>query len=96
MAFGRLKGLARRVKRRVAGTSSVGDRFGPAQDTAFARLDDNADSSFQIIGASVVGTWEVLLTDLAKAMRGAVPDAKARKLVERVSDALHDRCRSNQ
>lgn len=88
MAFDRLRGLARRVKRRVVGSSAVGDRFGPAQDRAFARLDDNADASFQIIGASVVGTWEVLLTDLAKAMRGAVPDEQARKLVERVSDAL--------
>lgn len=88
MAFNRLKGLAKRVKRRVVGRSVVGERFGPEHDTAFARLDDNAEASFQLIGASMVGTWEVLLTDLSRAIQGGMPDAEARKLVERVSDAF--------
>lgn len=88
VAFDRLKGIARRVKRRVAGDSAVGDGFGPAQDTVFARLDDNADASFQLIGASVVGTWEVLLTDVSRAVNGAVPEAEGRKLLDRISDAL--------
>jgi hypothetical protein len=88
MAFNRLKGLAKRVKRRVVGRSAVGDQFGPEHDRAFALLDDNADASFQLIGASMVGTWEVLLTDLSRAMQGGLPDAEARKLVERVSDAF--------
>jgi len=88
MAFNRLKGLARRVKRRVGGPGPVGDSFGPAQDAAFARLDDNAEASFQIIGASVVSTWEILLTDLARAASGAITPADSKKMVERISDAL--------
>lgn len=88
MAFSRLRGLARRVKNRVNSGPRVGEQFSAGQDTAFARLDDNADSSFQLIGASVVSTWEVLLTDLARAMQGGIPPAEARKILDRISDAL--------
>lgn len=89
MALDRLRGLARRVKQRVVGGRGVGDGFGPAQDTAFARLDDNADASFQLVGASIVGTWEVTLTDLSRALQsGPLAGAEAAKLLERVSDAL--------
>ena len=51
--MGRLRGLASRVKRKITGQKSVGDSFGQSQDTAFARLDYNADAAFQLIGASL-------------------------------------------
>ena len=86
--MGRLRGLASRVKRKITGQKSVGDSFGQSQDTAFARLDYNADAAFQLIGASLVGTWEVLLTDLARALRPVVPDEEARRLLDRISDSL--------
>ena len=88
MALRRLKGLAGRVKRRIVGSNAIGDQLGPAQDAAFARLDHNAEGTFQIIGASVVSTWEVLLTDFARAITGKIPDAQARPLLDRISDAL--------
>ena len=86
--MGRLRGLASRVKRKITGHKMVGEDFGPAQDTAFARLDYNAEAAFQLAGASLVGTWEVLLTDFARALGPVMSDAKSRPLLDRISDAL--------
>jgi hypothetical protein len=86
--MGRLRGLASRVKRKIAGQKAVGSGFGPSQDTAFARLDHNAEAAFQLVGASLVGTWEVLLTDLARALSRTMPVEESRPLLDRISDAL--------
>ena len=84
----RIRGLASRVKRKIIGQKRIGEEFGPSQDTAFARLDHNAEAAFQLVGASLVGTWEVLLTDLGRALNGAMPDVESRPLLDRISDAL--------
>jgi len=93
MASGRFRGLARRVKNKIQGNSNaVGDGFGPSQDAAFAHLDDAADSAFQLIGASLVSSWEVMLTDVSRAMDPNVPSnltqEKLREMLERISDGL--------
>jgi hypothetical protein len=84
----RIRGLASRVKRKITGQKRVGDAFGQSQDTAFARLDHNAEAAFQLVGASLVGTWEVLLTDLGRSLSGVMPDTESRPLLDRISDAL--------
>ncbi|MFT5686640.1 MAG: hypothetical protein ACI8RZ_007596 [Myxococcota bacterium] len=86
--MGRLRGIASRVKRKIAGQKSVGEGFGPSQDMAFARLDANADAAFQLIGASLVGTWEIFLTDLSRALSPTMEVAESRPLLDRISDAL--------
>ena len=93
MAAGRLRGMARRVKNKIQGNSiAVGEGFGPSQDAAFAHLDDAADSAFQLIGASLVSSWEVLLTDVSRSMDPNVPSVvspeKLREMLDRISDGL--------
>ena len=41
-----------------------------------------------MLGAAVVSSWEVALTDLSRALRGRISDAKQAELIERMSDAL--------
>jgi hypothetical protein len=86
--MGRLRGIASRVKRKIAGRKVVGDDFGPSQDMSFARLDANADAAFQLVGASLVGTWEVFLTDLARALSPTMAVEESRPMLDRISDAL--------
>lgn len=83
----RLKGLARRVRDRGK-EPGVGTGFGPAQDRAFAQAHDDAEGSFQVFAAAMVSSWEVLLTDLGRALVGRVSEEERGRLVERVSDAL--------
>ena len=82
---GGLKGLARKVR---GGGGAVGTGFGVDQDKAFAKANDNAEGSMQVFAASMVSSWEVLLTDLGRALVGKLSEEERGRLVERVSDAL--------
>ena len=84
---GALRGLARRVLDRVAGPQPVGEGFVAGSERAFAALDDNAESTFSSVGAALIGSWEVLLADVSRAL-GPIPQEQRGKLVERISDAL--------
>lgn len=85
----RLRQLARRVKGRLGGGARpAGDRFGPDRDVAFAVLAEEGESAFNRVGASLVGAWEVGITDLARALEPRLATAAKNKLTERVSDAL--------
>lgn len=87
--LGRLRGIAQRVKGRLAGAAlPVGDGFGPERDLAFAVLEEEGDSAFQRVGASLVGAWEVGITDLARALEPRLQTAVKSRLTERLSDAL--------
>ncbi|MCB9777278.1 MAG: hypothetical protein H6742_01775 [Alphaproteobacteria bacterium] len=86
---GRLRGLARRVRDRVAGAGrDSGAGFDASQDMAFAVLQEEGDSAWQRVGASLVSAWEIGLTDTSRALAGRIPDDDRRRLVERISDAL--------
>lgn len=85
----RLRQLARKVRGRLgSGGRPVGDRFGSDRDVAFAVLAEEGDSAFQRVGASLVGSWEVGITDLARALEPRLQNAAKNKLTERLSDAL--------
>lgn len=85
----RLRQLARKVRGRLgSGGRAVGDRFGSDRDVAFAVLAEEGDSAFQRVGASLVGAWEVGITDLARALEPRLQNAAKNKLTERLSDAL--------
>lgn len=88
-SIGRLRNLARRVKGRLGGHPAVvGEGFGPERDVAFAVLEEEGDGAFQRVGASLVGAWEVGITDLARALEPRLATAAKNKLTERLSDAL--------
>lgn len=85
---GPLRGIARRLADRLRGPATVGDRFTPATADAFAKLDADAEGLFGAVGAAVVSSWEVLLTDVGRALHQRVPKAVAAERVQRLSDAL--------
>ena len=86
----RLKGLARRARDKVGGSpqAKVGSGFGPEHDRAFAALHDEVEGGFALVGSAVVASWEVLLTDLGRALKDRLPEEERAALVERTSDAL--------
>ncbi len=85
----RLRQLARKVRGRLGpGGRPVGDAFDSHRDVAFAVLAEEGDSAFQRVGASLVGAWEVGITDLARALEPRLQNAAKNKLTERLSDAL--------
>lgn len=87
--IGRLRNIAHRVKGRLGGTAAaVGDGFGPQRGLALAVLEEEGDSAFARAGASLVGAWEVGITDLARALEPRMQTSAKNKLTERVSDAL--------
>lgn len=88
--LGRLRSIAHKVRGRLgAGEGPVADgRFGAHNDKAFAVLAEEADGAFQRVGASLVGAWEVGITDLARALEPRLPSAEKGRLTERLSDAL--------
>ena len=91
MPLRRLKRLARKareLRRDPASAAIVGPNFSAAQDGAMAALDRSAEGAFAILGAAVVSSWEVALTDLSRALRGRVDESQQAELIERMSDAL--------
>ena len=91
--MGILRNIAKRAAGRVIGQakgpgSGSGTGFGKEQDAAFAQLDHEADGAFQLVGAALVGTWEVAITDVGRALDGKIDEAKRMEMVERFSDAL--------
>ena len=46
------------------------------------------DAQFQLLGAAVVGSWEVLLTDAARSFRGRHGKELPSELYQRLSDAI--------
>lgn len=88
-SLGRLRHLARKVRGRLGGRpATVGDHFGADNDVAFAVLEEEGDAAFQRVGASLVGAWEVAITDLARALEPRIESAAKYKLTERLSDSL--------
>ncbi len=86
---GRLRSLARRVKGRLTGASATtGDVLGAHNDRAFALLSEEGEGAFQRVGASLVGAWEVGITDLARALEPRLETAAKNRLTERLSDGL--------
>ena len=88
MPLRRFRRLARRLRQDSTSKSSVGSGFSAAQDGAMAALDQSAEGAFAVLGAAVVSSWEVGLTDLARALRGRIEESEQADLVERMSDAL--------
>lgn len=93
--LGRLRSIAHKVRDRLGaaeggkpGGGAADGRFGPHNDKAFAVLAEEADGCFQRVGASLVGAWEVGITDLARALEPRLPSAEKARLTERLSDAL--------
>ncbi len=82
----RLKRLARRGARKAA--APVGAGLSPGQDAAFAHLNDTAEGVFQLFAAASVSSWEVLLTDLGRALQGRLDEPVRAELIARTSDAL--------
>lgn len=88
-SLGRLRHLARKVRGKLGGRpANVGDHFGPDNDVAFAVLEEEGDAAFQRVGASLVGAWEVGITDLARVLEPRLESAAKYKLTERLSDSL--------
>jgi len=86
MAFRRIRRIARHL--RSSGPAGVGTGFGAVQVAALAQLESDGEAAFQFVGSALVSTWEVGLTELARALTGKLPEDERRKLVERVSDGL--------
>lgn len=53
-----------------------------------AALDTSSEGVFAVLGAAIVSSWEVALTDLSRALRGRIPDSQQADLIERMSDGL--------
>ena len=85
---GPLRKLVRSAAQRLISPGRVGEGFPPGAERAFATLHDSAEGVFGQVGAALTSTWEVLLTDVGRAMSARVPEAERRVLVERLSDAL--------
>jgi hypothetical protein len=86
MAFRRIRKLARRI--RSPGGATVGSTFGPEHLAAFIQVEPDGEAAFQLVGAALVSTWEVGLTEIGRAFVGKMPQPERNKLVARVSDAL--------
>jgi|GEM_PF-3431956 len=88
-SLGRLRSLAHRVRTRLDPRGEfAGTGFGPHRDLAFAVLEEEGEGAFQRAGASLVGAWEVGITDLARVLEPRLQSAAKNKLTERLSDAL--------
>ncbi len=89
MALRRLRKLVGRTRDRlVPAAPTTGNSFDWTRDKAFAHLDEAADATFKLVNAALVSTWEITITDVARALNGRVPEDERVKLVERISDAL--------
>lgn len=73
---------------RPRGSATIGEGFDARQDVAFAQLDLSAEGSFAVFNAAMVASWEVLITDLSRALTPRMDRGAAPALVERISDAL--------
>lgn len=80
--------LQRALPKRPSAAAGIGGQFSAGQDRAMAELDAGVESAFQLIGAAVVSTWEVLLTDAGRALVGQLPEADRAAVLTRLSDAL--------
>ena len=88
MPLRRLRRLAKKLRQDSEPKLVVGPGFSSAQDGAMAALDQSAEGAFAVLGAAVVSSWEVGLTDLSRALRGRIEDSEQSDLIERMSDAL--------
>lgn len=73
--------IRRFVKKRNFSTPSAAPKFN------FASFHDEVDAQFQFIGASVIGSWEVLLTDVSRSYRQQGKEVPVR-FRDRLSDAI--------
>lgn len=85
MAFRRLRKLVHRA--RQTGSDKTGG-FGHVQAAAFAQVEIDAEGAFQLLGAALVSTWEVGITEIGRAFMNQMPEADRKVLVNRVSDGL--------
>ena len=86
-----IRGLLRRVRRRVGhdqGQNQSAEPFSAKYDSVFAKHLEDTEVAFQLVGAAIVSTWEVALTDMASALRGRLPAEEQGKLIERMSDGI--------
>jgi hypothetical protein len=89
MPLRRLRRLARKARDRTRpAPSRDGGGFSRAQDGAMAALDRSSEGVFAVLGAAVVSSWEVALTDVSRAMRGRIDEGRQAELIECMSDAL--------
>jgi hypothetical protein len=85
MAFRRLRKLVHRA--RQAGSDEP-QGFGQTQAAAFAQIEIDAEGAFQLLGAALVSTWEVGITEVGRALMDKIPETDRKTLVNRVSDGL--------
>ena len=83
MPLRRLRRLARKARDRARPAPSSGEGgFNRAQDGAMAALDGSSEGAFAVLGAAVVSSWEVALTDVSRAMRGRIDEERQAELIE--------------
>ena len=82
----RLGRMARRAASLIEGRREPGRV--PGADRAFAAFHDAAEGAVAMVGAALVSTWEIGLTDVGRALAGKIPDDRRAALVERLSDGL--------
>ena len=73
----------RRLLRRLKNT-----RNNQPYSTNWGDLHAEIDAQFQLIGAAVIGSWEVLLTDSARSFRSQHAQELPADLYQRLSDAI--------
>ena len=86
-----IRGLMRRVRNRVGSSRAepvASEPFSSKHDAAFAQHLGDTEAAFQLVGAAIVSTWEVALTDIAGALRGRIPAEAQSKFIERMSDGI--------
>lgn len=81
--FGR--GLLGRLRGRPAAAGPIGRTFTPAMEAVWPELEEAVDGYLKKVGSSVVASWEVATTELARATNGIEGE---RALLERYSDAI--------
>lgn len=60
----------------------------PTKYTNWGSLHAEVDAQFQLIGAAIIGSWEILLTDVARTFRQHHSNAMPHALNQRLSDAI--------
>jgi hypothetical protein len=74
-----IRKLLRRLKRGGKTTTEF---------TNWGSLHAEVDAQFQLIGAAIIGSWEILLTDVARSFRQHHSNAMPNALSQRLSDAI--------
>ena len=73
----------RRIIRRLKNT-----RTNRTHSTNWGDFHAEVDAQFQLLGASVVGSWEVLLTDASRSHRNGHGSEMPNELYQRLSDSI--------